>query len=90
MGWKWVNRQALVTLRDMSLAEHGGASGIRDQGLLASALVRQNIWPHMASASRFCRLGYFCSRRVTDSTLRRPRQRWRCLALPRAILTTRP
>lgn len=40
MNWKWVNRQALVTLHDMSLAEHGGASGIRDQGLLESALAR--------------------------------------------------
>ena len=40
MSWKWVNRPALVTLHDMSLAEHGGASGIRDQGLLESALAR--------------------------------------------------
>lgn len=40
MSWNWVNRQALVTLHDMSLAEHGGASGVRDQGLLESALAR--------------------------------------------------
>ena len=40
MNWNWVTRQALVTLHDMSLAEHGGASGIRDQGLLESALGR--------------------------------------------------
>ena len=40
MSWNWVNRQTLVTLHDMSLAEHGGASGIRDQGLLESALAR--------------------------------------------------
>lgn len=40
MSWIWINRQALVTLHDMSLAEHGGASGIRDQGLLESALAR--------------------------------------------------
>ena len=33
MSWKWINQQALVTLHDMSLAEHGGAAGVRDQGL---------------------------------------------------------
>lgn len=40
MNWKWINQQALVTLHDMSLAEHGGAAGVRDQGLLESALAR--------------------------------------------------
>ena len=40
MDRKWINQQALVTLHDMSLAEHGGATGVRDQGLLESALAR--------------------------------------------------
>ena len=40
MDWKWINQQALVTVHDMSLAEHGGAAGVRDQGLLESALAR--------------------------------------------------
>lgn len=38
--WKWVNRQVLLLLHEESLAEHGGASGIRDEGLLDSALNR--------------------------------------------------
>lgn len=38
--WKWVNRQVLLLLHDESLAEHGGASGLRDVGLLESALAR--------------------------------------------------
>lgn len=38
--WKWVNRQVLLLLHDESLAEHGGASGIRNEGLLGSALNR--------------------------------------------------
>jgi death-on-curing protein len=38
--WKWVNRQVLLLLHDESLAEHGGASGLRDEGLLDSALAR--------------------------------------------------
>jgi len=38
--WKWVSRQVLLLLHDESLAEHGGASGLRDAGLLDSALAR--------------------------------------------------
>ena len=37
---RWVDRRALVLLHDESLAEHGGASGLRDEGLLESALAR--------------------------------------------------
>lgn len=39
-SWRWVDRKALLLLHDESLAEHGGASGIRDEGLLDSALGR--------------------------------------------------
>jgi len=38
--WRWIDRRALLLLHDESIAEHGGASGIRDQGLLDSALAR--------------------------------------------------
>jgi death-on-curing protein len=38
--WKWINRQVLLLLHDESLAEHGGASGLRDEELLDSALAR--------------------------------------------------
>ncbi len=38
--WNRVNRQVLLLLHDESLAEHGGASGLRDAGLLDSALAR--------------------------------------------------
>jgi death-on-curing protein len=40
MSFRWVNRQALVLLHDESLAIHGGASGLRDEGLFESALAR--------------------------------------------------
>ena len=39
-GWRWFDKRALTILHDMSLAEHGGASGVRDDGLLDSALAR--------------------------------------------------
>ncbi|TAM37939.1 MAG: type II toxin-antitoxin system death-on-curing family toxin [Burkholderiaceae bacterium] len=38
--WRWLDRQALLLLHEESLAEHGGAPGLRDQGLLDSALAR--------------------------------------------------
>lgn len=40
MTWRWVDPRALELLHDESLAEHGGASGLRDRGLLESALAR--------------------------------------------------
>ncbi len=40
MTWDWIDKRALLLLHDESLAEHGGASGMRDEGLLDSALAR--------------------------------------------------
>lgn len=37
---KWLNRHVLLLLHDESLAEHGGAPGVRDAGLLDAALAR--------------------------------------------------
>jgi death-on-curing protein len=36
----WVDKRALVLLHRESLAQFGGASGVRDEGLLDSALAR--------------------------------------------------
>lgn len=38
--WRWIDKAALLALHDESLAEHGGATGMRDEGLLDSALAR--------------------------------------------------
>ena len=38
--WIWIDARAIVAIHDEQLAEHGGAAGTRDQGLLASALSR--------------------------------------------------
>ncbi|MDR2875689.1 MAG: type II toxin-antitoxin system death-on-curing family toxin [Methylobacillus sp.] len=38
--WRWIDQNVLMLLHDESLAEHGGASGVRDPGLLQSALMR--------------------------------------------------
>jgi death-on-curing protein len=37
---RWVDRRALLLLHRESLAQFGGASGVRDEGLLDSALSR--------------------------------------------------
>lgn len=36
----WINRPLVLAIHERQLAEHGGASGIRDEGLLDSALGR--------------------------------------------------
>jgi death on curing protein len=38
--WKWFDKRAMLLLHDESLAEHGGLPGLRDEGLLDSALAR--------------------------------------------------
>lgn len=39
-NWRWIDKRTLVLLHDESLAEHGGASGLRDETMLLSALAR--------------------------------------------------
>jgi death-on-curing protein len=36
----WLSRELILAIHDEQLAEHGGATGLRDSGLLESALVR--------------------------------------------------
>lgn len=44
---KWLRREAVLILHDESLAEHGGASGVRDARLLDSALARpENLFAY--------------------------------------------
>lgn len=38
----WIKEQVVLAIHETQLAEHGGASGVRDTGLLASALARPN------------------------------------------------
>lgn len=37
-AWRWIDRQVLMAVHDMQLAEHGGGAGLRDITLLESAL----------------------------------------------------
>ncbi len=38
--WGWVSREAVLALHDEALADHGGMTGVRDEGMLESALMR--------------------------------------------------
>lgn len=40
MNWRWISKNAVMTFHAMQLAEHGGGTGVRDEGLLESALNR--------------------------------------------------
>lgn len=57
----WLTRQMVVAIHDEQLTIHGGASGLRDEGMLESALDRpRNKWayegadlPELAAAYAF-------------------------------------
>ena len=38
--WRWLTKDVILAIHDEQLAEHGGRPGIRDLGLLESALAR--------------------------------------------------
>ena len=40
MGWRWLHPAVVIAIHGEQLAEHGGSDGVRDEGLLSSALTR--------------------------------------------------
>lgn len=43
-GWRWIPLPIILAIHSRQIAEHGGIDGVRDQGLLESALARpQNL-----------------------------------------------
>jgi death-on-curing protein len=38
--WVWLDSQVMLAVHEEQLVEHGGASGVRDQGLFESAMSR--------------------------------------------------
>jgi len=39
-GWIWIDPTVVLAIHEEQLAEHGGSPGVRDMGLLESALAR--------------------------------------------------
>jgi death-on-curing protein len=53
----WIEKRVVLAYHDMQLAEHGGSRGVRDEGLLESALARpQNIAAYASGATTVHRL----------------------------------
>lgn len=51
---RWISKKALLLLHQESLATFGGASGLRDEGLLDSALARpQNLFVYHPESTVF-------------------------------------
>ena len=45
--YEWVSSDTVFALHERQIAEHGGSSGIRDEGLLLSALARpENLYAY--------------------------------------------
>jgi len=50
VSWRWINERAVRAIHDAQIGEHGGGTGVRDSGLLESALARaQNRAAYEAS-----------------------------------------
>lgn len=44
---RWVGAQTALAVHDRQLAEHGGPTGVRDEGMFASAMARpRNQWAY--------------------------------------------
>lgn len=51
---EWVAYDVVLAIHEAQLAEHGGSAGIRDNGLLESALMRpQNVYAYSEAVSLY-------------------------------------
>ncbi len=51
--WRWILPQTVLAIHDAQIAQHGGAAGLRDLGLLESALARpRNMLAHAPGSAR--------------------------------------
>ena len=58
-SWRWVDVSVVLAIHDRQLAEHGGPDGIRDPGLVESALARPARYgePDAAALAAACAWG---------------------------------
>ena len=56
-GFLWIDKHETLTMHAEQIAEHCGSDGIRDEGLLESALARaQNLMAYAEDDPSLCRL----------------------------------
>lgn len=59
MSFRWVSKKAVIAINHEQLTLHGGMSGIRDEGLLESALSRpQNLSAYEDAGLSQCAAAY--------------------------------
>ena len=59
MSFRWVSKRAVIAIHNEQLTLHGGMSGIRDEGLLESALSRpQNLSAYEDAGLSRCAAAY--------------------------------
>lgn len=47
MTWQWIDLETVLAVHDMQIHDHGGATGVRDLGLVESALARpRNLYQY--------------------------------------------
>ena len=51
--WVWIDPAVVLAVHDEQLAEHGGVAGVRDAGLLDSALARPRNLAHYGAPDTF-------------------------------------
>jgi death-on-curing protein len=76
MEWQWVEETVVVAIHDAQLAEHGGGAGIRDEGLMRSAIAGpQNLLaygddPDAADLAAAYAFGLACNHPFVDGNKR--------------------
>ena len=53
MTWRWLLDEVVIAIHDEQIAVHGGSPGIRDAGLLSSALARPKQKANYGDSSLF-------------------------------------
>lgn len=71
----WINREECLAIHEMILAQHGGLAGVRDDGLLRSALSKpQNLFaygsPTLAEMAASCAAGIILNHPFFDGNKR--------------------
>ena len=73
--WRWLSRAVLIAVHEEQLAEHGGAAGLRDEGLFDSALARPQQLanygePDVANLAAACAFGLLRNHPFIDGNKR--------------------
>ena len=59
MSYRWISKRAVLSIHNEQLAQHGGLTGVRDEGLLESAMARpQNLEAYENASLAQCAAAY--------------------------------